>query len=66
MQDNRGPSRADPEAGRDVGHAYEAQSSYERNGDRRRVIAWRFENLERLRDHHRDRGSLEIDPKKLD
>ena len=37
-----------------VGHEYEAQSRHERAADRRRVLSWQFEDLERTRE--RDRG----------
>lgn len=37
-----------------VGREYEAQSRVDPEGERRRVLAWRFEDLERVRQH--DRG----------
>jgi type IV secretory pathway VirD2 relaxase len=37
-----------------VGHEYEAESHVDRETERRRVLAWRFEDLERVREH--DRG----------
>jgi hypothetical protein len=36
-----------------VGHEYEAQSRYERAADRRRVLSWQFEDLERTRERDR-------------
>jgi hypothetical protein len=38
----------------EIGRKYEAQSSYERDVARRRVLSWQFENLERQRE--RDEG----------
>jgi len=38
----------------ELGHQYEAESRHEREGERRRVLAWRFEDLERARE--RDSG----------
>jgi type IV secretory pathway VirD2 relaxase len=37
-----------------VGHEYEAESRVDRETERRRVLAWRFEDLERVREQ--DRG----------
>jgi hypothetical protein len=38
----------------ELGHQYEAESRHEREGERRRVLAWRFDDLERSR--QADRG----------
>ena len=40
----------------ELGHQYEAESRHEREGERRRVLAWRFEDLERTREREHDRG----------
>lgn len=40
----------------ELGHQYEAESRHDREGERRRVLAWRFEDLERQRDRDHDRG----------
>jgi hypothetical protein len=37
-----------------VGHEYEAQSRAERSAERRRLVSWQLDDLERLREH--DRG----------
>jgi type IV secretory pathway VirD2 relaxase len=39
-----------------VGHEYAAESHAEREGERRRVLAWRFADLERAREREHDRG----------
>jgi hypothetical protein len=37
-----------------VGHEFEAQSRAERSAERRRLVAWQLDDLERAREH--DRG----------
>ncbi len=39
----------------ELGHQYEAESRHDREGERRRVLAWQFEDLERTRGHDRGR-----------
>jgi hypothetical protein len=39
----------------ELGHEYAAESHVERDGERRRVLAWRFEDLERIRNRDRER-----------
>jgi len=38
-----------------VGHEYEAQSRAERSAERRRLVAWQLDDLERAREHDRGR-----------
>jgi len=38
-----------------VGHEYEAQSRAERGAERRRLVAWQLDDLERAREHDRGR-----------
>lgn len=40
----------------EVGHQYEARSEAQRQGDRRRTVAWQLDDLERLRGLERDAG----------
>jgi hypothetical protein len=37
----------------EVGHEYEAEARFDREGERRRVLMWRFENVERVRERAR-------------
>lgn len=39
----------------EIGHQYEAESRHEREGERRRVLAWQFEKVEQNRERNRDR-----------
>jgi type IV secretory pathway VirD2 relaxase len=39
----------------ELGHEYAAESHVERDGERRRVLAWRFEDLERMRERAHER-----------
>jgi hypothetical protein len=39
-----------------VGHEYEAQSRAERSAERRRLVSWQLDDLERLREHDRGHG----------
>jgi type IV secretory pathway VirD2 relaxase len=39
----------------ELGHEYAAESHVERDGERRRVLAWRFEDLERMREREHGR-----------
>jgi hypothetical protein len=38
----------------ELGHEYQAESHIDRDDERRRVLAWRFEDLERLRERARE------------
>ncbi len=40
----------------EMGREYAAEAHLERDGERRRVLAWRFEDLERMRERERSRG----------
>jgi hypothetical protein len=40
----------------ELGHEYAAESHLEREGERRRVLAWRFEDLERTRERDASRA----------
>jgi len=40
----------------ELGHEYAAESHLDREGARRRVLAWRFEDLERTRERAREQG----------
>ncbi len=40
----------------ELGHQYEAESRHDREGERRPVLAWRIDDLERRRDRDHDRG----------
>ena len=39
-----------------VGHEYEAQSRAEHSAERRRLVAWQLDDLERVREHDRGHG----------
>ena len=39
-----------------VGHEYEAKSRAERSAERRRLVAWQLDDLERERGHDRGHG----------
>ena len=39
-----------------IGHEYEAQSRPERSAERRRLVAWQLDDLQRVREHDHGRG----------
>ena len=39
-----------------VGHEYEAQSRAEQSAERRRIVSWQLDDLERIREHDRGHG----------